>query len=248
VAIQFLQLNDVAPIEILLEISIIIPAYNEEQRLKSTLEKVVAYLEEYNPNYEIIVVDDGSKDKTFELASAFHPKVRAIKQPRNMGKGAAVRTGMMAANGKLLLFSDADLSTPIYEINKIVEHIDCGFDVVIGSRAIDNDMIKVHQPFYREFMGKTFNKFVQLFAIKGIKDTQCGFKGFRSQVAKDIFSKTKIDGFGFDVEVLYLAHKNNYKIVEVPVEWYNDERSTVNPITDSFNMLLEILKVKKLHR
>lgn len=228
-------------------LSIIIPAYNESDRIKASLQKAVDYLGNKEYEYEIIVADDGSTDDTVEIANDFHEKVRAIALPKNTGKGAAVRMGMLEANGEIRIFTDADFSTPIYEIEKIIYSLKNNYDVVIGSRALDYDMVKEHQPFYREFMGKTFNKFVQLMVIKGIKDTQCGFKGFTAAAAKEIFSKAKIDGFSFDVEALYLAKKANLKIDEVPVEWYNDDRSKVNPITDSISMLIEIFKIKKLH-
>ncbi len=228
-------------------LSIIIPAYNESDRIKASLQKAVDYLGNKDYEYEIIVADDGSTDDTVEIANNFHEKVRAIALPKNTGKGAAVRMGMLEAKGEIRIFTDADFSTPIYEIEKIIYSLKNNYDVVIGSRALDYDMVKEHQPFYREFMGKTFNKFVQLMVIKGIKDTQCGFKGFTAAAAKEIFSKAKIDGFSFDVEALYLAKRANLKIDEVPVEWYNDDRSKVNPITDSISMLIEIFKIKKLH-
>jgi dolichyl-phosphate beta-glucosyltransferase len=228
-------------------ISIIIPSYNEEERIGVSLEKIINYFKSENINAEILVVDDGSKDKTSEIASKF-PEVRVIKQDRNRGKGAAVRRGMLEAKGDFCVFSDADLSTPIYEIKKLIEQYQNGYDVCIGSRAVDYSMIKEHQPWYREMMGKTFNKIVQLLVVRGIKDTQCGFKGFKKEAAKNIFSKQKIDGFAFDVELVFLAGKLNYKIIEIPVEWYNDERSKVNPITDSTKMFLEILKIRRIHR
>lgn len=229
-----------------MQISIIIPAYNEEDRISATLDKILTYLKENNYEYEVIVVDDGSNDRTVQVAGIFDVKV--ISQASNLGKGAAVRRGMLEAQGEIRLFSDADLSTPIYELEKILPHFEDGNDVVIGSRALQNELIKEHQPWYRETMGKTFNKIVQLLVIDGIKDTQCGFKAFTANAAEAIFSQAKIDGFAFDVEALFLAKKLNYKVKEVAVEWYNDERSKVNPITDSLKMLLEIIKIRGLHR
>lgn len=228
-------------------LSIVIPAYNEADRIEASLQKAVDYLGQKDYEYEIIVADDGSTDNTVAIAENFGHKVKAYALPKNTGKGAAVRMGMLKAKGEIRIFTDADFSTPIYEIEKIIYSLKNNYDIVIGSRALDYDLVKEHQPFYREFMGKIFNKFVQFMVIKGIKDTQCGFKGFTAAAAEDIFSKAKINGFSFDVEALYLARRAGYRIDEVPVEWYNDDRSKVNPITDSISMLLEIMKIKKLH-
>lgn len=231
------------------DLSLIIPAYNEEQRIKASLESAVDFFAQKSFSYEIVVVDDGSSDSTIDVVSKFDsPQIKLIAQSRNKGKGAAVTRGMLEAKGEIRVFSDADFSTPVYEIDKVTTAMQLGTEVFIGSRALDYSMIKKHQPFYREFMGKTFNKLVQLFLISGIKDTQCGFKGFTAKAAHDIFSKMQIDGFGFDLEIIYLADKLGYSISEVPVEWYNDERSTVDPIKDSITMFFDIFKVKKLHR
>jgi len=231
-----------------MEISVVIPAYNEEERLPKTLESIIDYFDKLNKTYEIIVVDDGSVDRTVEIAQKYNPLVHTLQLPKNSGKGAAVKAGIQEASGDYILFSDADLSTPIYEFEKLISRLENSADIAIGSRAIDSSLIKVHQPFYREWMGKTFNKIVRLFVLQGIKDTQCGFKLFKKSVAKQVFSKAQINGFGFDVEILYLAKKMNYKIVEVPVEWRNDTKTKINPIRDSFNMLIEILKVRRLHK
>jgi len=229
------------------ELSFVIPAFNEEYRIGMTLKTVIEYFAEQDYSTEIIVVDDGSNDKTTEIVSKF-PQVKLICQTKNMGKGAAVRRGMLESKGAHCIFSDADLSTPIYETSRVLHELKNGYDICIGSRAIESDLIRKHQPFYREFMGKTFNKIVQTLVFKGISDTQCGFKGFSQQSVQAIFPLTKIDGFGFDVEILFLASKFKFKIKELPVEWYNDERSKVNPVTDSFKMLLEILKIRSIHK
>jgi dolichyl-phosphate beta-glucosyltransferase len=231
-----------------MEISIVIPAYNEEERLPTTLRTIIDYFENLSKDYEIIVVDDGSQDNTAEIAQHFNPRVNVIKLPKNSGKGAAVREGISHAQGDFILFSDADLSTPITEFHKLQESLENGSHVAIGSRAIDSSLIKVHQPFYREFMGKTFNKIVRALVLRGIQDTQCGFKMFKNSVAKQIFSLAKIDGFGFDVEILYLAHKMNFKIAEIPVEWRNDTKSKISPVYDSLKMFFEILKIRSLHK
>jgi dolichyl-phosphate beta-glucosyltransferase len=198
--------------------------------------------------YEIIVVDDGSSDDTVAIAKAFGGNVSVLSQSSNMGKGAAVRRGMLTATGDIRIFTDADFSTPIYEIEKILPKIEAGADICIGSRALDPSMIKEHQPFYREFMGKTFNQFVQVLFFKGISDTQCGFKGFTRAAAEKIFLKAKINGFSFDVELLYLASKAGLRVEQVSVEWYNDARSKVNPVKDSLMMLIELFRIKRIHR
>ncbi len=229
-------------------VSLIIPAYNEEERLESSISAAIDYLEKLEYDFEIVIVDDGSADGTADKAELLGGNVKVLRQPSNRGKGAAVRRGMLESSGSIKIFSDADFSTPIYETKKILDSLNNGYDICIGSRAVDESMIKEHQPWYREFMGKTFNKIVQLLVLPGIKDTQCGFKGFTDRAASIIFPKTQIDGFGFDVEVLYLARLNGMKIQEIPVEWYNDERSKVDPLKDSFRMLLDIFKVRQLHR
>ncbi|MCX6155378.1 MAG: glycosyltransferase family 2 protein [Candidatus Kapabacteria bacterium] len=229
-------------------ISVIIPAYNESRVILKTLTKVSSFLTEKNLNFEILVVDDGSKDNTATIVESVGKNIRLISQIKNQGKGAAVRRGMLEAIGSIRIFTDADLSTPVYEIENVIEKLNSGYDVFIGSRALDSKRIKEHQPFYREMMGKTFNKIVQLFVFNGISDTQCGFKGFNDKSANKIFSIAKIDGFGFDVEILYLAKRFGLSIIEHPVDWFNDARSTVNPITDSINMIIEILKIKKIHK
>lgn len=229
-------------------LSVIIPAFNEEERIASTLNKIYDYLNEHNYNYEILLIDDGSTDSTVELVANNFPNVQIVKQPQNMGKGAAVRRGMLEAKGTLRLFTDADLSTPIYELKKFLPEIENGYDIAIGNRALQNELIKEHQPFYREMMGKTFNKIVQLLVVRGISDTQCGFKLFTEKAAKEIFAKAEINGFSFDVEAVYLASKMGFKIKEIPVEWYNDDRSKVHPIFDSLKMLIEIMRIRKLHK
>ena len=229
-------------------LSIIIPTYNETERIKQSLDAACEYLNDKHYEYEIIVVDDGSTDDTVKIAREFGGNVTVLPQAKNLGKGAAVRRGMLAAKGDIRIFTDADFSTPIYEIEKLIEKLEAGADICIGSRALDPSMIKEHQPFYREFMGKTFNKFVQLMFFKGISDTQCGFKGFTKEAAEKIFPQAKINGFSFDVELLYLASKEGLKVEQVSVEWYNDARSKVNPVKDSMMMLIELFRIKKLHK
>lgn len=230
------------------DISLVIPAYNEETRIVNSLQKAVDYLSATGKSYEIILVDDGSKDSTVQLARSFEPNVKIIRQLKNMGKGAAVRTGMLASHGDICFFSDADFSTPIYEMAKLLKILDNGADICIGSRAIDRSMVKEHQPFYRESMGKVFNYFVQFIVMNGIKDTQCGFKAFTRKAVDAVFPKAKIDGFSFDVEILFLGRKAGLRIEQSSVEWYNDMRSTVNPIKDSLSMIIELFRIRRLHK
>lgn len=244
-------------------LSLIIPAYKEASRITASLDKVFAYLAQAPYDSEIIVVDDGSPDNSVEIIQAAFAKYRSsagasnlpvharlIELGINAGKGAAVRTGMLDATGTIRIFTDADLSTPVHEIEKVITAIEKeGYDVVVGSRALEGrKLVKVHQPVYREMMGRFFNMLVQVFVLRGIKDTQCGFKGFRGEVAEIIFNAQKVMGFSFDVEILYLAKRSGYKIKEVAVEWFNDERTTVGALSDSARMFFELLRIRKLHR
>ena len=229
-------------------LSIIIPAYNEENRIEASLDKAIEYFEKQSYSWELFVIDDGSKDKTVELVNKYPNPIQCLVQPSNLGKGAAVRRGMLDSNGQYRIFTDADFSTPIYEIPKLLKNFDAGYEISIGSRAIDRSLVIEHQPFYREFMGKTFNRIVQSLLFKGIKDTQCGFKGFSEKAVDIIFTKAKINGFSFDVEILYLAQKAGLKVAQEPVEWYNDDRSKVNPIFDSTRMFLELFRIRNLHK
>ncbi len=240
-------------------LSIIIPAYKEAERIGATLETIFAYFAAAPYDAEIIVVDDGSPDNSVDVIreafakrpdSAKKNEARLIELGTNAGKGAAVRAGMLDATGAIRIFTDADLSTPIHEVEKVIKAIEReGFDVVVGSRALEGRaLVKVHQPIYREMMGRFFNMLVQVFVLRGIKDTQCGFKGFRGEIAEKLFSKQKVMGFSFDVEILYLAKKENCKIKEVAVEWYNDERTTVGALSDSARMFFELLRIRNLHK
>ncbi|MDP4230769.1 MAG: glycosyltransferase family 2 protein [Bacteroidota bacterium] len=238
-------------------LSLIVPAYKEASRISASLEKIFAYLANASYDSEVIVVDDGSPDNSVEvIRTAFAKKpagrveARLIELGTNGGKGAAVRAGMLEAKGSIRIFTDADLSTPIHEVEKVIMAIEKeGYDVVVGSRALEGrKLVKVHQPMYREMMGRFFNLLVQVFVLRGIKDTQCGFKGFRAEAAAKIFAEQKVMGFSFDVEILYLARKYGYKIKEVAVEWYNDERTTVGALSDSAKMFLELLRIRNLHK
>lgn len=239
-------------------LSLIIPAYNEADRIGPSVEKAYRFFETVDYDAEIVAVDDGSSDRTADaIREAFDRKpagldritTRLIVLEANAGKGAAVKRGMLEAHGKVRVFTDADFSTPVSELSKIIPLISSGdYDVVIGSRAAEGRaLVKKHQPWYREAMGRLYNVLVQIFVFRGIRDTQCGFKGFSDHAAQILFSKQRVNGFSFDVEILYLARRNGYRIREIAVEWYNDERSTVGAVTDSAKMFWELLRIRKLH-
>jgi len=230
-----------------MDISIVIPAYNEEKRLGATLEKVHNYFKKKGIPFEIIVVDDGSKDGTINLVKNFaidHPEVKLRCHLKNKGKGAAVKTGVLAAEGDIILFTDADLSTPIEEFEKLKQAIENGYDIAIGSRGVKNSKIVIPQPFYRRIVGRFFPFLVRLLVIKDFKDTQCGFKLFKKNSAKTIFSKLSTSGFAFDVEVLAMAKKENFKIEEIGVVWYNYYDSKVSVLKAPLKMFLELNRIK----
>jgi dolichyl-phosphate beta-glucosyltransferase len=208
-------------------LSVVIPAYNEALRLPSTLARVQAHLSERGGSFEIVVVDDGSSDPTSQVAREAGADVRVLRHEPNRGKGYAVRRGMLAATGTRRLLTDADLSTPIEDLAGLEAALDRGFDVAIGSRAVAGARIEVHQPAYREAMGRLFNRLVQVLLLPGLRDTQCGFKLFTAGAAQAAFSVSSLDGFSFDVEALYVARQRGLRIAEVPVTWRNDAATRV---------------------
>ena len=234
-----------------LALSVIIPAYNEAARLDKTLEKVIAYLNEYDGETELIVVDDGSQDRTAEVARhafahAGRVEARVIRYEQNRGKGYAVRTGLLAARAPVALFSDADLSTPISETPKVVAPIQNGdYDLVFGSRALDRRLIGVHQPWRREQGGRIFNLIVRLATGLPFWDTQCGFKAFRMSVCRPIIEAATVDRFGFDVELLFVAHRAGLRLLERAVRWDHNEGSKVNVARDSLRMLDEVRAIRR---
>jgi dolichyl-phosphate beta-glucosyltransferase len=230
-------------------LSVVIPAFNEESRLPDTLRKVTSYVDGMGIDFaEVLVVDDGSTDRTLSMAQQFaasHPNVRALQNPGNRGKGYAVRHGMLAANGDWRLFTDADLSTPIEELRKLARAAEStGAGVAIGSRAIDRSLIKVHQPAFREFAGKCFNAAMRATVGLRVRDTQCGFKLFSRKAADVSFSRQLLDRFGFDVEVLLIAHMHGFQIDEVPVEWSHAEGTKVSTLTGA-KSFLELLVIRR---
>lgn len=234
-----------------LYLSVIIPAYNEAERIGATLDRVRSFLQRQRYGSEIILVDDGSRDRTFEIASeklAEFPHT-ILKNPVNLGKGNAVRRGMLTGKGRYLLFSDADLSTPIESVTEFLAALESGgYNLIIGSRAVRGSHIERHQPFWREGMGKIFNRLARLFAFRGIHDSQCGFKCFTQEAARSLFSLQRLDGFSFDVEIVYLAQQLGYRILEAPVTWRNSPQSRVRLFSDSLRMLIDILRIRRIHR
>ena len=209
-------------------LSVVIPAYNEALRLPATLARVRGHLVAQGVDHEVLVIDDGSTDGTAAVAGAAGDQVRVLRHEPNRGKGYSVRRGMLAARGSRRLMTDADLSTPIEELANLEAALDRGFDIAIGSRAVAGSRVEVHQPAYREAMGRAFNALVQALLLPGLHDTQCGFKLFTGEAADAAFSACRLDGFSFDVEALYAARRRGLRIAEVPVVWRNDAASRVS--------------------
>jgi glycosyltransferase involved in cell wall biosynthesis len=232
-----------------LQLSIIIPSFNEEARLPPTLERIYNFLSDRRDQLnhtEIIVVDDGSTDGTAKIAADWmrrFPNMRLVSNGRNRGKGFSVRHGMLEAVGQLTLFTDADLSTPIEEMDKLLDALRTR-DVAIGSRALDRSMIETHQAWPRELAGIIFNTFVRILTGLPYLDTQCGFKAFRRERAIICFEQQRSERFGFDPELLYLAKRHGLTCIEVPVRWAHDPRTKVHVVTDSIDMFFELLRIQ----
>ena len=227
------------------ELSIIIPAYNERERLPETIGKILDYLKEHEWSWELLIADDGSSDGTPELIEADFPLVQVVRTPHNQGKGGAVRRGMLAARGRLRLFSDADLSTPIDELDGMIPALERGgYDLVIASRALPESQLIVHQPWWREKAGRFFNRLVQPLSGLPYVDTQCGFKLFREGAARLLFTRQQSTGWAFDVEILMLAQLFGLSVLEYPVRWINNEASKVSLLRAAPRMIRDILRFR----
>ncbi len=227
--------------------SIILPAYNESARITATLDKILAHSTERGWNVEVIVVNDGSSDRTAEIVLEYakkHAALRLLENPGNRGKGFSVRNGMLHAKGDILLFSDADLSSPIEEADKLFAAIVKGADIAIGSRWIDSRLQIRKQPLHRRIFGRIFNLALRLILGLQFKDTQCGFKAFTRRSAQAIFPQQKIERWGFDPELLYLARKFGFTVSEVPVTWSHREGTRIHPLRDGVRMFVELLRIR----
>ena len=231
-------------------LSIVIPCFNEEKRLSHTLDKILSYLRRQNYSWEILVSDDGSTDSTAKLAEEKLGTLphKLLRNLYNEGKGEAVKRGMLESHAPYVLFTDADLSTPIEEVEKLLTQLQDGFDVAIGSRGLATSQVEVPQNFFRQSMGKIFNRIARLVSFKQIHDSQCGFKCFRRDAAQSLFKAQKLKGFSFDAEIMYLAQKRGLRIAEVPIIWRNSPASRVHILKDSFLMFLDIFRIPWIHR
>ena len=227
-------------------LSIVIPAYNEEVRLPESLRAITEFVARKDYPVEVLIVDNNSTDRTAAIIAEFaaeFPYMRGLSE-RTQGKGAAVRTGMLAARGAYRFICDADLSMPIEEVDKFLPPQLDDFDIAIASREIAG-AVRYDEPWYRHLMGRVFNLIVRLFAVPGLQDTQCGFKMFRAEVAEDLFPLQTMNGWSFDVEILYAARQRGWRIVEVPIHWYYKANTRISPLRDSLDMFVEVLKIRR---
>jgi glycosyltransferase involved in cell wall biosynthesis len=229
------------------QLSIVIPAYNESARIENALDRVLSCIAERNWDAEVLVVDDGSKDDTAAIVQrwmAVHPRLHLIQNPGNKGKGYSVRNGLLQAAGEIVMFTDADLSAPMEEAERLIAALEYGADVAIGSRWMDRTRQTIHQPLYRQFFGRCFNWVTRTIMGLPYKDTQCGFKAFRRPAAQVIFRLQTIERWGFDPEILFIARKLKYVVREVPVTWGHDERSRMSYLKDGMKMLEDMARIR----
>ena len=225
-------------------LSIVIPVYNEARRIRDTLERISHFKEMKPYSIELIVVDDGSRDQTVEIVSDF-PGLRLVRNDRNHGKGFTVRHGALEARGELLLFTDADLSAPIEEVDKLLSALQSsGADAAVGSRALKRELIGIHQPWFRDMGGRFFNLLVRVFTGLKLHDTQCGFKLFRRSSTRTAFERMRVEGFGFDPELLFLIERGGGRVVEVPVRWNDNPATKVRFFRDSTRMVLDLIAIR----
>jgi len=234
-----------------IDLSIVVPAYNEQWRIPSTLIDLLDYLDDSSLSYEVIVVDDGSSDGTSDVVKKFEKirtQIRHIRIPVNYGKGHAVKTGILNSYGNRVLFTDADGATPIKELERLMAALDKGVDVAIGSRALASEDTQVTTNFMRKYLGRIFNAFINLFLLKEVSDTQCGFKLFTAPAALYLFETQRSKGFSFDFEILFIANRVGMKVSEVPVNWQNVPGSKVNVVIDGLKMFIDIFVFRFRHR
>ena len=227
--------------------SIVIPAYNEEERLGPTLDRVLAFARDSGWKAEIIVVNDGSRDRTAEIVRSYERNagiVRLLENPGNRGKGYSVRHGVLNATGEFILFTDADMSSPIEEAPKLLQALAGGADIAIGSRWARSELQTRRQSLARQFLGRVFNLLLRLLLRLDFKDTQCGFKAFRREAARAVFPLQRVEGWGFDPEILFLANQFGFRMVEVPVRWGHDTRTRINPLLDGARMVSDMLLIR----
>lgn len=227
-------------------LSVVIPVYNEVDKIEKTLDVIFEYLDD-KYIYEIIVVDDGSIDRTSGIVEEIekrNSKIKLLKNEVNQGKGYSLKKGILGARGKYILFTDCDLSTPFEDVDKILLCLEKDYDIAIGSRKLKDSVIEIHQPWWREFMGKVYYFFAHLLIIPCISDFNCGFKGYKRNVAHHLYGISRLKRWGFDVEIIFLARKFQYKMKEVPVVWSNSKTTKVNPLLDAIRSFVELIQIR----
>lgn len=231
----------------MLDLDVVIPAYQEERRIGSSLAAIISHLEESSLRFRVLVVDDGSADGTVEAARAFGDRVQVVAHERNLGKGAALRSGVALSRGAAVLLCDADLSVPIGELDRLADHLEHA-DVVIGSRGRSESVLVVRQPWFRELLGRAFNLLVRTLGVRGIRDTQCGFQLYEGEVARGIFASTILDDYAATAEALWLAQRRGYRIREIGVRWRHDPDTRVKVLSDGLFMVLSSFRFRWRHR